>query len=288
MPNPKRPKRVTETNRGCIFPAFLVWAVFLFLLASCGNNLRDGLTYTGSSTIGENIIPPAFKEFSKRTGARTGAIDDAGSGKGMEAILSGESKLGGISRPLLPDEKRLSLHAVRIGSDGIVVFVNRNNPIRELSKQQLKAIFTGRIRNWKEVGGRDERIVVVTEILGEQRATMLEFQEIVMDGLPYLSDRQEVDRPAEQVSILQNTENAVISVSAAFAKPGIRAVSINKVFPSRANIRSGSYLITRPLILLTKGQPKGVEKKFLNFMLSPPGQRIVSTKFVPRRPDKRD
>ncbi len=210
-----------------------------------------------------------------------GSIETAGSGKGIEAVISGQAKLGGSSRPLFAEEKRQGLREKRIGFDGINVFVRRSNPIRNLSKNQLKNIFTGRIRNWKEVGGRNAPVVVITEILGEQRATMLEFQKLIMDGEPYLSDRQEVDRPAEQISALQNNNNAIISVSKAFSAPEIRAISVNHMKPSHQNIRSGRYPLRQPIYLFTKGAPKGVEKKFLDFILSKRGQEIVCEHFCP-------
>ena len=253
----------------------------MLALLSCTEDQQNTISYSGSSTIGETVIPPALEAFAKKTGAKIGSITTGGSGKGIEAVISGQAKLGGSSRPLFANEKKQGLRQTRIGYDGIFVFAHKDNQIRDLSRSQLKKIFTGRITNWKEVGGRDAPIVVVTEILGEQRATMLEFQKLIMDGETYLSDRQEVDRPAEQVSVLQNNDNAIISVSAAFSAPGIRAISVDHIQPSHKNIRSRKYHLIRPVYLFTKGAPKGIEKKFLDFMLSKKGQAIVFAHFCP-------
>lgn len=274
-------KQLKTKNVAGFFLAFATLGFLLFELTSCTIDQEKNISYTGSSTIGESIIRQAFEAFSKKTGVKVGSIDTAGSGKGVEAVLAGRAKLGGVSRRLFAEEKQQGLHQTRIGFDGILVFVHHNNPIRDLSKRQLKNIFIGRIRNWKEVGGRDSPIVVVTEIIGEQNATVLEFQKLIMDSQPYLSERQEVNRPAEQVLVLQKNDNAIISVSIAFSAPGIKPISINHIKPSHANIRSGKYPLTRPIYLFTKGAPKGIEKKFLDFILSKRGQEIVCEHFCP-------
>ncbi|MDP1808640.1 MAG: phosphate ABC transporter substrate-binding protein [Actinomycetota bacterium] len=272
----------------------LALSVFSLALAGCGgekgkngdtgssgsSSSSEKLTYTGSSTIGQNIMPEAFKTFSKTTGVKIGAIDNPGSGKGMEALIAGKAKLAGASRPLTPEEESKGAYSQIIGYDAICVFVNEENPVKGLTAAQVKDIFTGKVKNWKEVGGNDAPIAVVTEILGGKRATQLEFQKLVMDNQDYTSNRKEVDMPIDEPKAVVADKNAITAASMSFSTPGARAVSVNNVKPSISNIRSGAYILSRPLVLSTRGQPEGINKQFIDFMVSSEGQAIVGKKFA--------
>lgn len=265
--------------------ALTVLSIGLIGCNKSGDGGGDGsgsetLKYTGSSTIGQNIMPEAFKAFSAKTGIKTGSIENPGSGKGMDALLAGKAKLAGASRPLKPEEESKGAYSQIIGYDAICVFINSDNPVEGLTSDQVKDIFTGKIKNWKEVGGDDADIVVVTEIIGEKRATSLEFQTLVMDDEPYLEQRKEVDLPVDEVKAVVDDKNAIAGASIAFSRPGARAVAINNVEPSSSNVRSGAYLLSRPLVLATKGQPKGIYKQFIDYMTSSEGQEIVGKKFA--------
>ncbi|MDP1808186.1 MAG: phosphate ABC transporter substrate-binding protein [Actinomycetota bacterium] len=241
---------------------------------------RNEITYTGSSTIGEHIIPEAFIIFSNKTGTKIGSIEVPGSGKGIKAVIDGKAPLAGSSRPLKPEEEQQGIESQPIGFDALGVFVNNDNPVKNLSKSQVIDIFTGKIKNWREVGGPDKPISVITEILGQARATMLEFQELAMDGQPYTKARKEVDRPADQVAELQKNSNGIISVSAAFSRPGIRELTIGGISISNKTVNaSGTYPYTRPLVLVTKQNPPSVVQEFLDFMASSRGQEIVNRQF---------
>lgn len=255
----------------------LMLVLSIFILSQV---VQAEVSYIGSSTIGENIIPEAAKAFTKKTGIKFGSIENPGSGKGIAAVIGGKAELSGASRPLEANEKKQKLYYQIIGYDAIGVYVHRNNPVKALTKKQIKEIFTGKIKNWKEVGGSDTPIVCITEIWGEKRATMIEFQKLAMDGAAYREDRVEVNKPRDQAAALVKEENGIISVSIAFAREEIKAVFINNIAPEPKNVRSGAYLISRPLLLVTKGLPKGDVKKFLDFMFSPEGQRIVAKNFV--------
>lgn len=160
------------------------------------------VSYAGSSTIGEHIIPEAAKVFTAKTGIRFGTVEIQGSGKGLEMVLRGEAQLAGVARSLTLDEKSRRIHYQVIGYDAVSVFVHPTNPVATLTKQQLKGIYTGRITNWRDVGGPDAPIVCITQVWGAKRAQMVEFHESVMDGAPYRRDRKEVDLQSDQVAAL--------------------------------------------------------------------------------------
>jgi phosphate transport system substrate-binding protein len=260
----------------------LVSALTLALTALSGPAFAE-ISYVGSSTIGEHIMPEAARVFAKKTGIRFGAIEIQGSGKGLEMVLQGQAQLAGVSRSLTLDEKTRRIHYQVIGYDAVTVFVHPTNPVTTLTREQLKSIYTGRITNWKDVGGPDARIVCITQIWGAKRGQMIEFQQEVMDGAPFRRDRREVDRQSDQVTVLISERYGITAVSLAFARQGIRAVSIDGFQPEPKNIRSGAYILSRPLLLVSEARPKGEVKQFLNFMLSPEGQEIVAWKFVPVR-----
>jgi phosphate transport system substrate-binding protein len=262
-----------------------VCSVLLTTPASAG----DELSYSGSSTIGMGVLEAgAVKAFEQKTGTKFQAVDMPGSGKGIQALIDGKTPLAGASRALKSGEKSQKLLGTAIGYDAIAVFVHKNNPVKNLTKEQLKGIFTGKIKNWKEVGGKDSAVQPNTEISGQKRATMLAFQEMAMDDAAYGAGFKEIDLPRDQIVDVAKNENAVCSVSFGLLasvsedlRGKVKAVTVNGVAPTNANIQSGAYLISRPLLLVTKGLPKDDVKKFIDFMLSPEGQKIVSTNFVP-------
>jgi phosphate transport system substrate-binding protein len=252
----------------------------------------DGLAYSGSSTIGQAILDSggAKKAFEAKTGIRFVSFEVPGSGKGVEALIAGKVPLAGASRPIKPAEKAAGVLGTIIGYDAVAVFVNKENPVNDLSKEQLKGIFTGKIKNWKEVGGKDAPIAVNTEIQGAKRATMEMFNEIVMDKAPYGAGFKEIDLPRDQIIEVARSPNGIGTPSLgllAAVPPDVRAkvkaIWVDGIAPTHEDIQSGAYLISRPLNLATIGAPKGDVKAFIDFMLSPDGQAFVGKDFVPVR-----
>lgn len=251
----------------------------------------DEISYSGSSTIGMSILEAgAVKAFEQKTGLKFKSIEQPGSGKGIKALLEGKVTVAGASRKLEAEEKKQNLIGTAIGYDAIAVFVNKKNPVNNLTKEQIKGIFTGKIKNWKEVGGKDAPIRVNTEIAGEKRATMLAFQEMAMDKAPYGTGFKEIDFPRDQIVEVAKDENGICSVSfgllaavSADLRDKVKAFNVGGIDPSDKNIQSGAYPISRPLLLVTNGLPKGNVKKFIDFMLSKEGQDIVNKNFVPVR-----
>ena len=238
------------------------------------------LTYEGSTTIGENIMPEAAKAFEAKAGIKFASIGGLGSGKGFKAMMEGKVNIAGVSRSLTTDEKKLKPYSQTIGYDAIAVFVNEKNTVKNLTKEQIKGIFTGKIKNWKEVGGKDAKIFVITEILTGDRATIKAFRELALDDAAIYTDK-EIDKPHDCAKAVAADANAISHASLAFAEPGIKAISVGSIEPTNANVRSGAYLLSRPLLLVTKELPSGDLKDFFGFILSPEGQAIVKKNFVP-------
>lgn len=269
----------------------MIIVVFAILSLVQLSTAQEVLTYSGSSTIGTGILEAgAIKAFTGKTGIEFGAVEQPGSGKGVQALIEGKVSIAGASRQLKPQEKKEKLLGHIIGYDAIAVFVHKSNPVKDLKKADLKAIFTGKITNWKQVGGKNAPIVPNTEILTGKRATIEFFQEHVMEGAEFGKGFKQIDLPKDQIAEVAKDENSICAVSLGLldaagpdVKAAVKAVLVSGVAPVEKSVKSGEYPISRPLLLVTKGLPKGKVMRFIDFMMGPDGQAVVAKNFVPVR-----
>lgn len=269
---------------------FVAMISLLTLVSVAGQAFAADITYSGSAMIGTLILKAgAVSAFEAKTGVKFSKIDKSGSGKGLQALLADQVVLAGSGRALKPDEKKQKLAGTTICYDAIAIFVHKDNPVKNLSKEQLKGIFTGQIKNWKDVGGKDAPIAPMTELLAGKRATVEMLHELVLAGAAF-GPVKEIDQPRDQLIELAKNPNAICGVSLGLpsslsseVQAKIKIISLNGVMPEDKSIKSGSYLISRPMMLVTKGLPKDEVKEFINFILSAEGQAIVAKNFVPVR-----
>lgn len=249
----------------------------------------DEISYAGSISIGAGIIEAgAAKSFEQKSGIKFKTIDNSGSGKGIQALLAEKATLAGLGRPIKPEEKKQNLSATTIGYDAIAVFVHKNNPVKNLSKEQLKGIFTGKITNWKQVGGGNAPIAPSTENLtGALRGAVEMVQKMVLDGAQYGKGFKQLESPVKQLADLSLSENGICTVSLGLlptvtpeVRGKIKKILVDNIPADDKNIQSGAYLVSVPLQLVTKGLPKGSEKEFIKFILSGEGQTIVEKNYV--------
>jgi phosphate transport system substrate-binding protein len=246
------------------------------------------VSYGGSSTLADTVLQGgAASAFEARSGVRVRLADLSGTGKGLKSLADGKLDVVGSGRTLTPEEKRSGLLGTIVGYDGLAVWVNQANPVKELTKDQLKDLFTGKVTSWKQLGGKDVRIKPMIEPIASKRATVQLVQELVLDGAPYAAGIRELEQLSEQVQAVANDEAAICVASIGFhanldaaTKKKVRALVLDGTDPSDANIRSGAYLLSRPMLLVTRGLPQGDVKQFMDFMLSRDGQSIVEKFFV--------
>ena len=259
-----------------------------FVMALSTTAAWGGLAYNGSSTIGMGYMQAgAASKFTGKTGINVAPILNDGTGKGLKALAEGKASLAGASRPLKPEELAQGMVPTTIGYDAIAVFVNVDNPIFNLTKAQLKGIFTGRIRNWKEVGGKDATIVPNTEILNGKRATIEMFQEMILDGEKYGNGFKQIDLPRDQIVEVSHEKYGIASVSRGLLiamtperRSRVKVIRVDNFNPNPTNVRSGRYPIARSLFMVTLGAPKGETKTFMDYVLSSEGQSIMKNNFV--------
>lgn len=247
------------------------------------------IDYSGSISIGIGILQSgASRAFEKKTGIKFSSIDTSGSGKGIDALLKGKATLAGLTRPITPAEKHKNLVAVTIGYDTLAIFVHQSNPVRNLSTEQLKGIFTGKITNWQEVGGKNATIAPTIENQSGGRAAVELFRKMIMGGAPYASGLKEIESPLDQLKQLARSENGICVVNFGIfpaLDPAVgrklKVVMMNDYAPTPANIISGRYPVSIPLQLVRESPPRNEERRFISFMLSDEGQTIVGKHFVP-------
>lgn len=246
------------------------------------------IQYGGSSTLAETVLQGGIVQgFQAKTGVRVQLADLSGTGKGLKALAEGKLQVVGAGRTLTADEKKAGLLGTIVGYDGLAVFVNKANPVKDLSKEQLKDLFTGKVKSWKDLGGKDVKIAPMIEPLASKRATVQAVQESILDGAPFVAGVKELESLKEQVAEVARSEGAICVASIGFlasappgVREGVRTIALDGTPPSDANIRSGAYLLSRPMLLVTKGLPGGDVKSFVEYVLSAEGQAVVEKYFV--------
>jgi phosphate transport system substrate-binding protein len=262
-------------------------AVAALLASACRNvpeEARAEIRYDGATCISRKILPPLAAALHEQTGVSLG-VDRSGTGTGLRRMFASEVDVAGVSRKLTAQELARKPHFQIIGYDALAVWVNDTNPVRALTKEQLKALFTGRVTSWKQLGGNVLPVVPCTEKLGSARSTVDAFQALAMDGAPYGPVKQ-LEDPADCLAFVASDPRGVAAATAAYALPGVHTVSIDGLDPSPANVRSGRYLLTRPLLLVTREPPPKdtALAALFELALSPQGQAaITSAGFVPAR-----
>lgn len=246
--------------------------LFLIMLLNCPVLLADTLHYEGSSTVGK-FITDAIKQY-KDLSFKINTISESAGGE--QCVLRQRCDMGGVAREIKQRYLEAGLKPILIGRDAIAVLVNKNNPVSELSKQQLKGIFTGEITNWAEVGGQN--MPIVTYVVKAASATRHVFAASILEGERY-GNVKTITPDAKIASLIAKQPNAIGQLSFAFTKNrrGIKALIVEG---QEASVHNSFYPITRPLYIVTKGEPTDKVKAFLDWTLSEQGQAVIKQRFV--------
>ncbi len=245
-----------------------------FLVIGSAASATHTLAYVGSSTVGK-FMHEAAADY-KKSAFKINTKPESGGGE--NATAAGKADLGGVAREVKPKILARDVNKFLIGRDAIAVLVNRNNPVDELSSAQLKDIFTGKITNWSEVGGKNLDISVY--VTNAQSATRKVFGKIILGDAKYAGSRLETVRPDPAIADkVASDEGGIGQLS--FALVG-NSMAVKRIQPDgqEASVNNASYPITRPLYLITKGEPQGDVKDFIEWSLSAAGQAVVKRHFV--------
>ena len=249
---------------------YLKLLVILCLL-TCAHKKKGGIIIAGSTSVQPFIEQVAQNYMNKHPGIVIN-VQGGGSTAGIQATFNRICNIGTSSRNLVGDEKRLK--QILIAMDGVSVIVHPSNPIDNLSVEQIRGIFAGRIRNWKELGGKDETIIPVTREEGS--GTRGSFEEMIMEGEEISDICLVQDSNGSVREIIATTPNGIGYISAGLVDEREKAVAINGIKPTPENLSSHRYRFCRPFLLLLLDEPKGKVKDFIDYVLSPEGQKILA------------
>ena len=240
----------------------------------------------GSTTVGP--IAKAFAEYYMGKHPEVNiTVSESGSGNGAKAIINSTADIGNMSRKMTEDEikaakdKEVAALEHIIAMDGIVIIVHPSNPVKGLTKNELKQIYIGEITNWKELGGPDLKIVVISR--DTNSGTYESFQQLVTKSDRITDKAEYVGSNGAVRQRVMTTEGAIGYVGLAFTE-GVKPLEINGVAPNQETVNSKAYPICRPLFMYTNGEPKSGTPlaDFLNLYKTADGKKIISEQgYVP-------
>ncbi len=241
---------------------------------------QQRLTLTGSSTIAPLALELG-KRFEKQNPNVRVDVQSGGSSRGVADARSGLADIGMASRALNSDEADLTASSIAL--DGIGMVLHKSNPVQSLTNEQIKAIFTGKVKNWHDVGGNEAPITVVNK--AEGRSTLELF--LHHFGLKNSEIKAQVVIGDNQQGIktVAGNVNAIAYVSIGTAEyeeqhgTAIKQLHMSGVPASVAAVREGKYPLSRPLNLVTKGAPQGLAKRFIDFSRSKAANDIIEGQF---------
>ena len=253
----------------------------LSLFAGCGQKANDNGTTTGGtvstdgSTSMEKVIGALGESFMEANSGTTFTYNPTGSGSGIQAVSEGRCDIGLSSRALKDDEKASGLKETIVALDRIAIIVNPQNPVKDLSLEQIAKIYTGEITNWKDVGGEDAEIVLIGREAGSGTRDGFESITETKDACQY---RQELTSTGDVITTVSQNPNAIGYASLAAIKDSVKALTVNGVAPTEATVKDGTYLVQRPFVLVTKEGAALSEtaQKFFDFATSADAASIIS------------
>ena len=255
-------------------------ACALALFAGCSAKApeaaaEDGNVSLDGSTSMEKVIGSLGESFTYSNPGTSYTYNPTGSGSGIKAVSEGTCDIGLSSRNLKDDEKASGLTGTVLALDGIAVIVNPNNPVSDLSVEQIASIYKGGITNWKDVGGNDAEIVLIGREAGS--GTRDGFESIT--GTNYACKyRQELTSTGDVITTVSQNPDAIGYASLASLKDNVKALTVGGIAPTEETVKDGSYVIQRPFVLVTKD---GVElsetaKKFFDYATSSQAAEVIT------------
>ncbi len=248
----------------------LAGAAFLICTGCSQRASENEITIAGSTSVQPFADKWAEVFMSEHPGCAVN-VQGGGSSAGIQAAKSGAADIGTSSRDLKPDEKDLT--EIVIARDGLAIIVHPDNPLRGLSLDQVRQIFTGQIPRWKYLGAADAAVTVVTREEGS--GTRGAFQELVMGKSRIFKGAIVEDSNGTVREIVANDPNAVGYISLGLVNDRVKVLLLDGVEPTGENILSGRYRLVRPFLFLTRGAASGRSGEFIDFVLSAKGQQLV-------------
>ncbi|MFH1458766.1 MAG: phosphate ABC transporter substrate-binding protein [Candidatus Omnitrophota bacterium] len=279
------------------FSAGLLISIISVFFISSLVQAEDMIQVKGSDTI-VNLCQAWAEEYMKNNPQDFIAVTGGGSGTGLSSLISGTCNIAMASRNIkekeisLANQRGINPYEIKVALDGVAIVVNPSNPVSKLTIDQLAGIFSGKIANWSQLGGKDGKIVILSREVNSGTHVYLK-EHILRKNDP--NSKEEFAPSALLLSSSQAIADEVAGNPAAIGYYGMGYISAKQktiavannekseyVDPTIENVINGKYPISRPLFFYTNGEPTGLVKKIIDFVLSKAGQDIVlATDFVP-------
>lgn len=258
--------------------AFALAAVCVMaMFAGCGKQSGTNVTgtvATDGSTSMEKVIGSLKETFEADNKGINVTYNPTGSGSGITAVAEGRCDIGLSSRDLKDEEKAKGLTGTVLAYDGIAIIVNPENPVSDLTLEDIAKIYTGEITNWKEVGGNDAEIVLIGRESGSGTRDGFESITKTAEKCKY---RQELTSTGDVITTVAGNPAAVGYASLASVKDSVKALKVGGVAPSEATIKDGSYKVQRNFVLVTKTDSKlsDAAQKFFDYITSSDASEVI-------------
>lgn len=256
----------------------------LIVLAAAGLSAapagaQKNIVLDGSTTVGP--IAKAFADYYKEKSGVGATISESGSGNGVKSLINGACDIANMSRFMKDSEFKTCVEkgilpvAHVVAFDGLAVVVNPANKVSALADAQIADIYTGKITNWKQLGGDDAEIVVISR--DTNSGTYETFNELILRKKAVVKGAEYVGSNGQAKTRVASTKNAIAYVGLGFVDDTVKTLSVDGILPSAKTIVSGKYPIARPLFMFTNGYPKmgSAVYDFVTLHLTEEGREIV-------------
>ena len=267
-------------KRKLILPLLATVALSAAVLAGCSGGAAEetveGTVTTDGSTSMEKVIGGLGEAFEEENPGVTFTYNPTGSGSGITAVTEGRCDIGLSSRDLKDEELAQGLTETVLAKDGIAIVVNPENKVEDLTVEQIADIFTGKITNWKEVGGYDAEIVLIGREAGSGTRDGFESITGTEEACQY---RQELTSTGDVITTVAGNPAAIGYASLASVQDSVKAVTVGGVAPTEETIADGSYAVQRPFILVTKEgeQLSDAAQAFFDYATSEAANEIITS-----------
>ena len=268
--------------------ALILTALLALSLVACGSESKTddtktddqpaaltGTVSTDGSTSMEKVIGALSESFMAQNSGVTVNYNPTGSGSGITAVQEGTCDIGLSSRALKDEEKSAGLKETVLAYDGIAIIVHPDNPVSDLSVEQLAKLYTGEITNWKDVGGNDAEVVLIGREAASGTRDGFESITGTKDKCQY---RQELTSTGDVITAVSQNPDAIGYASLASVKDSVKALNVDGVTPSEATIKDGSYKVQRPFVLVTMAgkELSPAAQAFFDYAISSDAASIIA------------
>ena len=268
--------------------ALILTALLALSLVACGSESKTddtktddqpaaltGTVSTDGSTSMEKIIGALSESFMAQNSGVTVNYNPTGSGSGITAVQEGTCDIGLSSRALKDEEKSAGLKETVLAYDGIAIIVHPDNPVSDLSVEQIAKLYTGEITNWKDVGGNDAEVVLIGREAASGTRDGFESITGTKDKCQY---RQELTSTGDVITAVSQNPDAIGYASLASVKDSVKALNVDGVTPSEATIKDGSYKVQRPFVLVTMAgkELSPAAQAFFDYAISSDAASIIA------------